>query len=152
MWKTPMTTVPTSPAHCMKPWCLNQRQLDQQCCRSQLWTKTKEKMQSLFILLKQVRTEAKNKVSWIIPDTEQWCDGHLCWHTFQLLWSTFSCTDGQRRPLVVLLSFFFLFYFEATIPKTCQNKHILEQVDHKGLWSLVLWRCSEPHRILCNLL
>lgn len=72
-----MTTVPTSPAHCMKPQCLNQQQLDQQCCRSRLWTKTKEKMQSLSILLKQVRTEAKNEVSWIMPDTEQCCDGDL---------------------------------------------------------------------------
>lgn len=95
-----MTIVHTLPAPCMKPQCLNQQQLDQQSCRSQLWTKTKAKMQSLSTLLKQVRTEAENAVLWFMPYTEQCCDSGLSWHTSQLLWSTF-CRAGQRRHLPV---------------------------------------------------
>lgn len=114
MWKTPTTIVHTLPAHCMKPWCLNQQQLDQQSYRSRLWTKTKGKTQSLSTLLKQVRTEAENVASWFLPYTEQCCDSGPSWPTSQLHWSAFSSRAGQRRHL--------LFYFDTAIPKTCQNR------------------------------
>lgn len=95
-----MIIVHTLPARYTKPQCLNQQQLDPQCCRLQLWTKTKEKTQSLSTLLKQVRTEAENVTTWFMPYTEQFCDGDLSWHTSQLLMTTFSCRAWQRRHLV----------------------------------------------------
>lgn len=128
-----MTTVPTSPARCTKPRFSNQQQLDQQCCRSQLWTKTKEKMQSLPILLKQVRTEARNEISRIMPDTEQCCDGDLSWHTIQLLWSTFCCTDGQKRYLlVVLLGFFLNFVLKLLYPKPVRTNSFWNRLPKRG--------------------